>query len=459
MSSNTDAETIALQQQKQAETYLSQGKVLQAMGKIELAIASYRQAIELNPQEIETHKILGDILVKQKRLSEAIASYQTAIKFHPKVSIFHHKLGSVFTELQNWDEAVNAFCRAIQLDPNFAWYYYKLGEALTQQQKWHQAVIAYQRAIEIKPDLYWCYKHLGDALIKLEKWSEAVTVYQFATTHQPTNSLYQRLGYSLKQLCRLDEAATIYQKAIHIKPDNFGNYEALLEIYMLQNKWSEASFCLRKSLEINRDYQNFGVKRGYVKEKVIALTYDDGPTVYTNQILEILDSYQVKATFFVVGKKIKKYPELVKLTLARGHELANHSYNHINMAVASPELIKSEIEKTDRLLRQLGVTSTIRFRPPYGLQSSELLNLLIQMQKQLILSDVSPRDYLQKHSPESIANLVINNLKNGSIILLHDKLFQTVKATEIIIKSLQVTGYSFKTIGEILTEDLEENIQ
>ncbi|MGD1714284.1 polysaccharide deacetylase family protein [Dapis sp. BLCC M172] len=276
-------------------------------------------------------------------------------------------------------------------------------------------------------------------------------VYQFAITHKPKNNFYQVLGYSLKQLCRLDEAATIYQKAIHIKPDNFRNYEALLEIYMLQNKWSEASVYLRKFLQINTDYQNFGIKRGYAKEKVIALTYDDGPTIYTKQILDILESYQVKATFFVVGKNIEKYPELVKLTLARGHELANHSYNHINMSVASPELIKSEIEKTDRFLRQLGVTSTIRFRPPYGQQSPELLKLLLQMQKQLIMWDVSSRDYLQKHTQESMVNRVINHVRNGSIILLHDRFSKTVKATEIIIKSLKARGYSFKTIDEILT--------
>ncbi|NEP81560.1 MAG: tetratricopeptide repeat protein [Okeania sp. SIO3C4] len=513
MSLNKNIQAVAFQKQQQAENYLSQGKleaayaicqniltespnfapahntqgkVLQAMGKIESAIASYYQAIKLNPQEIETYQKLGDLLVEQKLLKQAIICYKTAIKFHSKESFFHHKLGLVLMQLQNWDEAVDNFCSAIKLNPNFSWSYNKLGEAfiklkqwnkaiiayrhfieinpnlyisyknlgdaLIQLSKWDEAIAAYQRAIEINPNFYSAHHNLGEALIQLEKWSEAVAVYQFAITHKSQHNFYQKLGYVLKQLSRLDEAANIYQKAIQIKPDNFWNYEALLQIYMLQNQWSEASVCLKKSLEINTNYQDFGIKLGYAKEKVVALTYDDGPNqLYTHQILNVLDSCQVKATFFFIGKYIEKYPELVKLTLVRGHELANHSYSHRNMAVESPELIKSEIEKTDLLLRQLYVTNTIRFRPPYGRQSPELIELILQMQKQLIMWNVDSEDYLQKHSAESIANKVINHVRNGSIILLHDKSYKTVKATEIIIKNLKNKGYSFKTVSDILT--------
>ena len=188
-------------------------------------------------------------------------------------------------------------------------------------------------------------------------------------------------------------------------------------------------------------------------EKVVALTYDDGPSPYhTNQLLALLERLQVKATFFVVGTKIEENPEIIERIVAQGHELGNHSYSHPRMIWKKPGFIKSEIEKTDQLLRQLGVQDEIHFRSPYGIKFLILPYILNKMKKKNIMWNVDPQDY-QASSPQEISNYVINKVVPGSIILLHD--FErvdspTIPATETMIQQLHEQGYKFKTVSELI---------
>jgi peptidoglycan-N-acetylglucosamine deacetylase len=209
-------------------------------------------------------------------------------------------------------------------------------------------------------------------------------------------------------------------------------------------------------IKVTKFYEDFGIKRADTEVKVVALTYDDGPSSpYTNQLLDILDRYQVKATFFEVGRRIEKYPEIVPMIVARGHELANHSYSHTDMMFKPREFLLSEIEKTDKLLQELGVKQdSISFRPPFGRRGVVLSYLLSQMQKKLILWDVNSLDYeTTTLTAEDIANRVIDNVRSGSIVLMHDSggdRSKTLAATQAIVKTLQSKGYAFKTVSELL---------
>lgn len=213
-----------------------------------------------------------------------------------------------------------------------------------------------------------------------------------------------------------------------------------------------ASTLLIKVTKINNV---FGFNRADIQEKVVALTYDDGPyPPYTNQILDILDRYQVKATFFEIGRNIEKHPEIVPMIIARGNELGNHSYSHKDMMFKPREYLLSEIAKTDKLLQELGVKQdSISFRPPWGRRFVVLSYLLSQMHKKLIMWDVDSQDYEKTHTAEEIANRVIDNVRSGSIVVMHDgggDRSKTVAATDMIVKTLQSKGYAFKTVSELL---------
>jgi peptidoglycan/xylan/chitin deacetylase (PgdA/CDA1 family) len=214
-------------------------------------------------------------------------------------------------------------------------------------------------------------------------------------------------------------------------------------------------FAVSVLIKVTKFYNDFGIKRADTEVKVVALTYDDGPSSpYTNQLLDILDRYQVKATFFEIGRNIEKHPEIVPMIVARGHELANHSYSHTDMMFKPREFLLSEIEKTDKLLQELGVKQdSISFRPPFGRRFVVLSYLLSQMHKKLIMWDVNSLDYEKTLTAEDIANRVIDNVRSGSIVLMHDSggdRSKTLAATQAIVKTLQSKGYAFKTVSELL---------
>ncbi len=199
------------------------------------------------------------------------------------------------------------------------------------------------------------------------------------------------------------------------------------------------------------------IRQVKTKAKVVALTYDDGPNPpYTTWLLDVLEQHQVKATFFVIGKQVEQYPETVKLMLDRGHELGNHSYSHTKMVGKSLEFIRSEIQKTDLLLYELGIEGNIHFRPPFGIKFIALPYVLLRLGKSTILWNVDSEDYKLLES-QVIVNNVLDRVKPGSIILLHDALddlggdrSRTIIATGMIIKNLKKSGYQFKTVSELL---------
>lgn len=192
-------------------------------------------------------------------------------------------------------------------------------------------------------------------------------------------------------------------------------------------------------------------------EKVIALTYDDGPkSPYTDSLLDVLHEFDAKATFFAIGEHIKDNLETTRRMIAEGHELGNHSYSHKKLVNVGFKTICSEIQKTDDLLSYLGVQSNTHFRAPYGLKRIRLPWELARRQKVNVLWDVDPKDY-ETADPEKIAHSIITNVKPGSIVLLHDgdgdgnaDRTQTVAATRIVLQKLQQEGYQFKTVSDLM---------
>ena len=236
----------------------------------------------------------------------------------------------------------------------------------------------------------------------------------------------------------------------------------ILLVAALMTACSLKALELLKRLSNSLNFQVFGELVTHVdtNEKVVALTYDDGPNPpYTNQLLDLFERHQVKATFFVVGKIIEKHPETIKLILSKGHELGNHSYSHKSLIFETPWFMRSEIEKTDRLLRELGVKKEIHFRAPYGRKLLVLPYILAKMQKKNILWNLDSKDYEASNS-EMIENYVLEQVRPGSIILMHDgggERSRTVAATEMLITKLQETGYTLKTVSELLRQRSDIN--
>jgi len=200
-------------------------------------------------------------------------------------------------------------------------------------------------------------------------------------------------------------------------------------------------------------FQLFGdyVARVDTNERVVALTFDDGPDPWhTPRVLAVLDQHHVKATFFMMGRNVERYPEVAREVLRRGHEIGNHSYSHPKLILMSPSRVRDEIERTDTLLRGIGVTGEIHFRPPHASKFIVLPYVLMQMRKLSVLGDVDPKEWKQR--PAAVmTESILHQVRPGSIIGLHDPMgAETLRTLQNILPALAAEGYRFETVSALV---------
>lgn len=196
------------------------------------------------------------------------------------------------------------------------------------------------------------------------------------------------------------------------------------------------------------------VARVKTNEKVVALTFDDGPKpVHTERTLAILAENNVKATFFIIGNEAAKHPkDMVAITQSE-NAVGNHSYTHVMMAFMTPADVAKEIEKTDIIIRKAGYDGDIPFRAPYNVKFITLPWYLDATHRPDISRDViTAEGYSQ--SPQTIATDIVRQVRPGSIILLHPMYDHTATsraAIPLIVDQLKANGYRFVTVPELLT--------
>lgn len=182
--------------------------------------------------------------------------------------------------------------------------------------------------------------------------------------------------------------------------------------------------------------------------KVIALTFDDGPGPYTAHLLDILDQYGAKATFFLIGSKVSGQASVVRSIQARGHQLGNHSWSHPELPKLSVDQIAGEIDRTNEAIRQAtGVKPTI-LRPPYGAANGVVLEQLRARGMSSILWSVDTRDWADRNS-QIVCTRAVAGARPGAVILMHDIHQTSVNAVPCILSSLKQQGYSFVTIQRL----------
>ncbi|SOC43364.1 polysaccharide deacetylase family protein [Ureibacillus acetophenoni] len=181
--------------------------------------------------------------------------------------------------------------------------------------------------------------------------------------------------------------------------------------------------------------------------KKVALTFDDGPhPTVTTSILDTLDKYDAKATFFVVGNRVEKYADIVIETLERGHEIGNHTWNHENLTKVSSNQVMDQINATNVAIHNvLGEYPTV-FRPPYGAKNDSVISVI---DLPVVMWTIDTLDWKYRDSTNLLPS-VQKNMHNNAIILMHDIHQSTADGLESVLKYLQDEGYEFVTVSEIL---------
>ena len=196
-------------------------------------------------------------------------------------------------------------------------------------------------------------------------------------------------------------------------------------------------------------------------ERIVALTYDDGPNPpYTDQLLDVLAQHNVKATFFMIGNRIEKHPETVSRVIAEEHQIGNHSYSHPLLGFLPPPYVQRQIKRTDDLLRRFGIAGEIAFRAPVLTRFLPVAYVLAKGDRTHISCNVWSWDWTTQNPDritETVLKKTLSSTGAGSIIVLHDGKAEnkdanrsgTVEATDRIITALKQDGYEFVRLSDV----------
>ena len=184
------------------------------------------------------------------------------------------------------------------------------------------------------------------------------------------------------------------------------------------------------------------------KKPMVALTYDDGPDVQVDAVLmDELEKVNGRATFFVVGQRVEKYPEDIKNAVERGHEIGNHSYDHdIHLSTKGAEYIRNEFEKTDAAVEKASGVKPALIRLPGGNISNDVKSVI---QRPMIFWTIDTEDWRSRDA-EKTKNTILSNVKDGDIVLMHALYLSTAEACKTVIPELNARGYQLVTVSELI---------
>ena len=200
---------------------------------------------------------------------------------------------------------------------------------------------------------------------------------------------------------------------------------------------------------LTHERHKYGIAAGdpFVREMV--LTFDDGPREHGMQeINAVLTSYDVKATFFVVGKFADRYAPVTRMLHESGHELANHTFTHPKLYRLWVEKIMREAERCDEVLESMDIRPTRFLRPPGGGFNMKIFNAMRRMNLRMGLWSLNTADYTGRPAGE-IINLVLGSARPGTVVLMHSGVPNTVEALKVIIPMLQKSGYTFVRLEDL----------
>lgn len=196
---------------------------------------------------------------------------------------------------------------------------------------------------------------------------------------------------------------------------------------------------------------NFTYSRALVSGNQIALTFDDGPhPTLTPRLLSILAQRKIVATFYVIGRNVDTYPQILRDTVAAGHEIGNHSYTHPLLSKLSDDAIKNEIGKTQEAIGRASNIQPRTLRPPYGglnMRQREMVHNTFNLPS--ILWDVDPLDW-KRPGPSVVQSRITSGTRSGSIVLAHDIHAGTIDAMPATLDNLLAKGFEFVTISQLI---------
>ncbi|WP_067174939.1 polysaccharide deacetylase family protein [Microtetraspora niveoalba] len=188
-----------------------------------------------------------------------------------------------------------------------------------------------------------------------------------------------------------------------------------------------------------------------VTHKCIALTFDDGPAEYTNDLLKVLKKYKAKATFFLIGNRVQKHPKLTMNIVKGGHEVGNHSWSHKYLTDLEYKAIYSEVKKGQDIIKKTTGKTPVLFRAPGGLINDGVRTVIAKFGLLQIPGTVSTQDYIKDYRDvEFLTGRALDIADQDEVVLMHETVKQTIESLPAVLEELAAEGYSFVTVSKLL---------
>lgn len=277
-------------------------------------------------------------------------------------------------------------------------------------------------------------------------------------------SLAQKIDERLRQSDETAGSSIDYKMAVMPKAENFQNFyldQDTITFYFdnfADQQIHEAVFTYEELKDFTKLENSNPVYLTYDEilyeptkiidpnKPMVALTFDDGPNKYTEQLLDALKEYNCSATFFVLGSMVEKFPQALQRMVLEGNEIGNHTMDHRQLTKLSEKEIIKEVEDTQQAIESIVHIYPKLVRPPYGSKNDTVSRIL---DYDLILWDLDTRDWASKDT-QKIIEVTLNNVRDKDIILMHDIYPTSVQAAIELIPLLQERGYQLVTVSELL---------
>ena len=186
-----------------------------------------------------------------------------------------------------------------------------------------------------------------------------------------------------------------------------------------------------------------------IKKPMIAFSFDDGPSPYTDRLLDALEKYGARATFFVMGYRVETYQNTIIRAVNLGNEIAGHTWIHQDITKLTNKEIHQTIFNTNRIIESVISYSPKIYRPPFGLTNHNVVQISTELGLSIVNWTLDGMDWKYKDA-DRVYNIIMNEVKENDVILLHDIHITTVEAMERLIPSLIAKGYQLVTVSEVL---------
>ena len=302
-------------------------------------------------------------------------------------------------------------------------YYYKI-------RAWKRNVSSAQ---SILSDSVVAYTKTQKPTVTTAYTSSKVTLSWKKVTRADKYYIYKR--NSKGKYTKIGETKKLSYSDKNVTPDNYFYYK-VRGVYTLNRKTILGFLSSPAKIYTSKIDPN---------KKMVALTFDDGPSIYTKDIVNCLKNNGGHATFFVIGNRVSTYSDALKYAFDNGNEIANHTYTHPTLTSLSLSRVRSEISKTDAAIKKITGQAPTLVRAPGGATNSSVRNAV---NKPFIYWSIDTLDWKHRNSTTTI-NTVMNNVKDGDIVLMHDIHGPTKTAVLTLIPKLKKAGYQLVTVSEL----------